>query len=92
MTHYKWCKGVKQKFSKEREEGTTKSGFERRNWEATKPVNVVSSVVGVRDSVGGKEMSEGQDKESIDAFQGVKKHFRREGEAQTELPDNRPTD
>lgn len=42
--------------------------------------------------MGGKEMSEGQDKESVDAFQGVKKHFWREGEAQTELPVNRPTD
>lgn len=40
---------------------------------------------------GGKELSEGQDKESVGAFQGVKKHFRREGEAQTELPVDRPT-
>lgn len=48
--------------------------------------------MGVRDDVvGGKELSEGQDKESVGAFQGVKKHFRREGEAQTELPVNRPT-
>lgn len=40
--------------------------------------------------VEGEEMSEGQEKESVDAFQGVKKHFRRECEAQTELPVNRP--
>lgn len=39
----------------------------------------------------GEEMSEGQEKESVDAFQGVKKHFRRKCEAQTELPVNRPT-
>lgn len=36
-------------------------------------------------------MSEGQDKGSVDASQGMKKHFRRECEAQTELPVNRPT-
>lgn len=58
--HCKCCKGVKQKFSKDPEEGTTKSGFERRNWGATKHVSVdsQSATVAVRDDVVGGEGGE----------------------------------